>query len=67
MSTGSDGAVTVSFGDASSPLVSGTTVTWPQTLTTAAGGQLGSLLNMSLQHAARSASTSPRSTASPTR
>jgi flagellar hook-associated protein 1 len=47
VSTGSDGAVTVNFGDASSPLVSGTTVTWPQTLTSAAGGQLGSLLNMS--------------------
>ena len=47
VSTGSDGAVTVNFGDASTPLVSGTTVTWPQTLTTAAGGQLGSLLNIS--------------------
>jgi flagellar hook-associated protein 1 FlgK len=47
VSTGSDGSVTVNFGDASSPLVSGTTVTWPQTLTTAAGGQLGSLLNIS--------------------
>ncbi len=47
MSTGSNGAVTVNFGDASSPLVSGTTVTWPQTLTSAAGGQLGSLLNIS--------------------
>jgi flagellar hook-associated protein 1 FlgK len=47
VSTGSDGAVSVNFGDASSPLVSGTTVTWPQTLTTAAGGQLGSLLNSS--------------------
>jgi flagellar hook-associated protein 1 FlgK len=47
VSTGSNGAVTVNFGDASSPLVSGTTVTWPQTLTTAAGGQLGSLLNIS--------------------
>ncbi|MFZ1992782.1 MAG: flagellar hook-associated protein FlgK [Solirubrobacteraceae bacterium] len=47
VSTGSSGAVTVNFGDASSPLVSGTTVTWPQTLTTAAGGQLGSLLNIS--------------------
>ena len=33
VSTGSNGAVTVNFGDASSPLVSGTTVTWPQTLT----------------------------------
>jgi flagellar hook-associated protein 1 FlgK len=47
VSTGSNGAVTVNFGDASTPLVSGTTVTWPQTLTTAAGGQLGSLLNIS--------------------
>jgi flagellar hook-associated protein 1 FlgK len=47
VSTGSNGAVTVNFGDAASPLVSGTTVTWPQTLTSAAGGQLGSLLDMS--------------------
>ncbi len=43
----SDGSVTVGFGDASSPLVSGTTVTWPQTLTSASGGQLGALLNLS--------------------
>jgi len=43
----SDGSVTVGFGDASTPLVSGTTVTWPQTLTTAAGGQLGALLSLS--------------------
>jgi flagellar hook-associated protein 1 FlgK len=42
-----DGSVTVGFGDASTPLVSGTTVTWPQTLTSASGGQLGSLLNLS--------------------
>ena len=47
VSTGSNGAVTVNFGDAASPLVSGTNVTWPQTLTSASGGQLGSLLNMS--------------------
>jgi flagellar hook-associated protein 1 FlgK len=47
VSTGSNGAVTINFGDASSPLVSGTTVTWPQTLTSAAGGQLGALLNLS--------------------
>ena len=47
VSTGSNGAVTINFGDASSPLVSGTTVTWPQTLTSASGGQLGSLLNLS--------------------
>ncbi len=43
----SNGSVTVSFGDASTPLVSGTTVTWPQTLTSAAGGQLGALLSLS--------------------
>ena len=43
----SDGSVTVGFGDASTPLVSGSTVTWPQTLTSASGGQLGSLLNLS--------------------
>ncbi len=47
VSTGSNGAVTINFGDASSPLVSGATVTWPQTLTPASGGQLGSLLNLS--------------------
>jgi flagellar hook-associated protein 1 len=47
VSTGSNGAVTINFGDASTPLVSGTTVTWPQTLTSAAGGQLGALLNLS--------------------
>jgi flagellar hook-associated protein 1 FlgK len=39
----SDGTDTVTFGDASSPLVDGTTVNWPQTLTSAAGGQLGAL------------------------
>ncbi|HEX4009247.1 MAG TPA: flagellar hook-associated protein FlgK [Solirubrobacteraceae bacterium] len=43
----SDGSVTVNFGDASSPLVSGTTVTWPQTLTSASGGQLGALQTLS--------------------
>ncbi|HYZ82248.1 MAG TPA: flagellar hook-associated protein FlgK [Solirubrobacteraceae bacterium] len=47
VSTGSNGAVTINFGDASTPLVSGSTVTWPQTLTSAAGGQLGALLNLS--------------------
>lgn len=35
---------TVTFGDAAKPLVEGTTVNWPQTLTEAAGGQLGTLL-----------------------
>ncbi len=43
----SNGSVTVNFGDASTPLVSGTTVTWPQTLTSVSGGQLGALLNLS--------------------
>jgi flagellar hook-associated protein 1 FlgK len=43
----SDGTDTVNFGDASSPLVSGSTVTWPQTLTAAAGGQLGALQSLS--------------------
>lgn len=43
----SDGSVTVNFGDAATPLVSGTTITWPQTLTSAAGGRLGSLLSLS--------------------
>jgi flagellar hook-associated protein 1 len=47
VSTGSNGAVSINFGDASSPLVSGATVTWPQTLTSAAGGKLGSLLSLS--------------------
>jgi flagellar hook-associated protein 1 len=42
----SDGTVTVGFGDAASPLVSGSTVTWPQTITSAAGGTLGALLNL---------------------
>jgi flagellar hook-associated protein 1 FlgK len=43
----SNGSVTVNFGDAATPLVNGSTVTWPQTLTSAAGGQLGALLNLS--------------------
>jgi len=40
----SDGTVTVNFGDASSPLVQGSAVDWPQTITSATGGQLGALL-----------------------
>jgi flagellar hook-associated protein 1 len=43
---GPDHSDTVSFGDAAEPLVKGTTVTWPQELTEAAGGRLGALLNM---------------------
>jgi flagellar hook-associated protein 1 FlgK len=45
--TQSNGTVTVAFGDAATPLVSGTTVNWPQTLTSASGGQLGALLSLS--------------------
>jgi len=41
-----DGTDTVTFGDAEKPLVEGTTVNWPQTLTAAAGGQLGALLGL---------------------
>ena len=37
---------TVSFGEAAKPLVEGTTVNWPQTLTESAGGQLGALLGL---------------------
>ena len=39
-----DGTDTIAFGDAAKPLVEGGTVNWPQTLSTAAGGQLGALL-----------------------
>ena len=41
-----DGTVTVRFGDAANPLVDGTTVDWPQTLT-APGGKLGALATLS--------------------
>jgi flagellar hook-associated protein 1 len=41
-----DGTDTVGFGDAAEPLVEGTTVNWPQTLTAAAGGRLGALLGL---------------------
>ncbi len=43
----SDGTDTVSFGDAAKPLVEGSTVNWPQVLTSAAGGKLGALLELS--------------------
>ncbi|HEX5224635.1 MAG TPA: flagellar hook-associated protein FlgK [Solirubrobacteraceae bacterium] len=42
-----DGTDTITFGDAAKPLVEGTTVNWPQTITAAAGGQLGALLSLS--------------------
>jgi flagellar hook-associated protein 1 FlgK len=41
-----DGTDTIAFGNAEKPLVEGATVNWPQTLTSAAGGQLGALLGM---------------------
>ena len=41
-----DGTIQVAFGDAGTPLVDGTTVNWPQTLT-APGGKLGALLQLS--------------------
>jgi flagellar hook-associated protein 1 FlgK len=41
-----DGSVTVGFGDAGTPLVDRTTVTWPQTLTSP-GGRLGALKDLS--------------------
>jgi flagellar hook-associated protein 1 FlgK len=42
-----DGTDTVTFGNAAKPLVEDATVNWPQTLTPAAGGQLGALLELS--------------------
>jgi flagellar hook-associated protein 1 FlgK len=41
-----DGTDTVSFGNAALPLVQGSAVNWPQTLTAAAGGQLGALAEL---------------------
>ena len=40
-----NGSITVGFGDAATPLVNDTTVTWPQTLT-APGGKLGALIDI---------------------
>ena len=41
-----DGTVTIAFGDAGTALVDGTTVTWPQSLTSP-GGRLGALKDLS--------------------
>jgi flagellar hook-associated protein 1 FlgK len=41
-----NGMDTVTFGDAAKPLVEGTTVNWPQALTSASGGELGALLSL---------------------
>jgi flagellar hook-associated protein 1 len=41
-----DGSETVAFGDAAEPLVQGTDVNWPQSITAASGGQLGALLGL---------------------
>ena len=40
-----NGSLEVDFGDAATPLVDDTTVTWPQTLTTP-GGKLGALIDI---------------------
>jgi flagellar hook-associated protein 1 FlgK len=42
-----NGLLKVSFGDAAAPLINGTSVNWPQTITSATGGQLGALLSLS--------------------
>lgn len=42
-----DGTDTVAFGNAALPLVEGSTAHWPQALTSAAGGKLGALLELS--------------------
>lgn len=42
-----NGLLQVGFGDAANPIVNGTTVNWPQTLSAATGGQLGQLLTLS--------------------
>ncbi len=43
-----NGMVSLSFGDAAQPLIdANNNVNWPQTLTSAAGGQLGALLGLS--------------------
>jgi flagellar hook-associated protein 1 len=47
VTTESDGTDTVSFGNAAKPLVQGAQVSWPQELTSAAGGKLGALLELS--------------------
>jgi len=41
-----NGTDTIMFGNAAKPLVEGSTVNWPQALTSAAGGQLGALLGL---------------------
>lgn len=41
-----NGSISIQFGDAASPLVNDTTVSWPQALTTATGGKLGALIDL---------------------
>lgn len=41
-----DGTDTISFGGAAEPLVEGSSVHWPQELSTSSGGQLGALLSL---------------------
>ena len=42
-----NGELTVAFGGAATPLVSGTTVNWPPTITSTPGGELGALVSLS--------------------
>jgi len=41
------GQLTLDFGGDATPLVSGTTVNWPPTVTSASGGELGALISLS--------------------
>ena len=62
------GMLQINFGDAATPLVSGTTVTWPQTMTAAAGGELGALLSLSgSRRPARDVPLQPRQRRQPAR
>lgn len=47
VSEGEYAVVSLSFGGGGTPLVEGTTVNWPPTLSTSSGGQLGALLQLS--------------------
>lgn len=46
VSEGEYGVDSVSFGGSAEPLVQGSTVNWPPTLTTSSGGELGALLSL---------------------
>lgn len=46
VSEGAFGTDTIAFGGSKTPLVEGSTVNWPPTLTASSGGQLGALLSL---------------------